>query len=165
MYQVKASIRNTVIVFVVFIGFLYEAVTPTLASEIFSPLSHVDENYSFKQKIVHCRIRRGMGRCVDPPVMRDGSDAWCPYHLCGPSFMETHNCPKDGKEADHLCEVLHVPENIWICKLARKHQKVNDILKCYGPSCKDTRYACPCKQRRTTLYRLEPISYFTPTCH
>lgn len=77
-------------------------------------------------KRVWCRMNEGVSRCVDPPFphtelsvelrQRLGGRNWCPFRVCGPSYIATERCPEEEElEPVGLCSARISRSQVHSC--------------------------------------------------
>lgn len=114
----------------------------------------------------YCRKQDdGMSRCVDPPLMIEDEDLWCPYHVCGPSYIPAPECPPGDEQATHKCSEKTLNEPIHRCIPGRIHKIVNLPPKCEETdSCTGETRACACEQYTPERIVLDPVQSIKPIC-
>lgn len=118
----------------------------------------------------YCRKYEGMARCVDEPLMVDDEDLWCPYRVCGPSYVAAPECPETPEQATHKCKVTTLDTPIHRCIEGKTHKIVKLPLGCdeteddEGDVCIEDARVCACEQASSTRTVLSPEFKITPLC-
>lgn len=100
-----------------------------------------------------CREINDVTRCAKPPTTYIDGQAWCPFQLCGPSYVNAHDCPPDENQADHQCRLRRVNKPIWLCKPSTPLRQQGDVT------------LCRCEKRQRASYILVPVrNYVPPLC-
>lgn len=130
---------------------------------------------------IWCRMTGGVSRCVDRPVRkrdlprlikerldRRGAGDWCPFRVCGPSYIDTEPCPDDdnlkpigqcsykaGNNRVYTCldgNMDTLPGNLACRHLGQKYCNVGPIHICM----------CSSKNMEQIIFKLE--NSLTPAC-
>ena len=62
-----------------------------------------------------CRSYVGMSKCVESPLYTEQDQPWCPYHVCGASYVPGRRCPDGEGQATHECDVVIVQHKMYRC--------------------------------------------------
>lgn len=114
---------------------------------------------------VHCRQKHTVSRCVDGKI-KNGTEPWCSFHMCGPSFVSAKACPAGRKQATHRCKVLTGRRRTWVC-ISRMDVKPFTLpLGCVGNGCRKEVIGCRCRRRLNENRRRFVVvrSIPTPAC-
>lgn len=108
----------------------------------------------------YCRKNTGLSRCVDNPLplplKKKNSKLWCPYHVCGPSFVSTRKC--GAFPATHWCRIESRRTIGYYCRKSNTHRTWKWPKPCVG-KCKKMR-TCLCRRnrkRRSTFWPLRRV--------
>lgn len=133
-----------------------------------------------KPSTISCRLHKGISRCVDVPVKRRflpiklrrvTKGRFCPYHICGPSYIPTDECPPNGQApATGKCAVRKTNMGVWLCR-ERFGKPVKHLVGfpfgCggrRGPKCRSKVHICSCFRRRVKQQKLKHLLDYTPEC-
>lgn len=132
-------------------------------------------------QLTWCRMNEGVSRCVDPPFKKNklpkdvrerleqrASGNWCPFRVCGPSYMSTDACPADDDfKPTGQCSVTTISSKVNACLRGFTDYLPEDVAcdvlgskYCgVGPV-----YVCKCNSRsmRQVVYELENLR--KPVC-
>lgn len=106
------------------------------------------QNYKSYPKYVPCRPFVGFSRCVDPPLRPRAAKLWCPYHVCGLSFIVAKKCGKRDRKATHYCKARSERRAMFECVTGKKHKWVRNPVGCrraHGECTGRTR-VCACQK-------------------
>lgn len=158
----------------VFVIFLYLFIISTMMTGASAKKTAVSV------KTTSCRLHKGISRCVDNPIKKrhlptrlrgKKKQRFCPYHICGPSYIPTKECPLNGlPPATGKCNVRTIRPWLWVCReRLGKPMKylVNFPFGCRGKSatrCRSRVYVCSCFRRRVSQQKLKHILDYTPDC-
>lgn len=98
-----------------------------------------------------CREISEVTRCAKSPTSYIDGQAWCPFRLCGPSFVSAHDCPADEQQADHKCQLRRVNKPIWLCEPSGPLRQQDDVT------------LCRCEKRQRATYILVPVRKYVPS--
>lgn len=96
-----------------------------------------------------CRYHYGLSRCTETPLQLRGENRmWCPYHICGASFIPAKRCPQRIEDrATHRCSVTRVHTPMYKCLNLHRHRIVKLPLYCKGDECKTEVRVCACRRK------------------
>lgn len=151
--HLKSKSMTTCIIFFLFVLF---ATTAFASGESGVPSDQLESGST-----TYCRLFKGMSRCVDPPIMFDDEDDWCPYHVCGPSYIQAAECPPGDHQAKYKCKVRVTRAPIYKCRGRRTHKSIETPIGCDSddsekPNCTGEIRVCACKKRHPRRYVLTP---------
>lgn len=105
-------------VFGVFVSLLISIVSATTLGSVVRSGS--------ESQLVWCRMNEGVSRCVDPPFRKTElpadiksrlSGKWCPFRVCGPSYIVTDPCPDEEEfKPAGQCSAKRVQTKVYTCK-------------------------------------------------
>lgn len=106
-----------------------------------------------------CRFHYGLSRCTESPLeLHKSKKLWCPYHVCGASFIPARRCArKVGERATHRCSVTADRRVMFKCLKNRRHRIIKLPVYCRGTQCKTEVRACQCKKMNPKRNILVPI--------
>lgn len=96
-----------------------------------------------------CKSHVGMSRCVESPLknIQDAND-WCPYHVCGASFIPSRRCLRGVQQASHMCSVFNVRRYMYRCLDGHNHKIMKMPVGCTGTACKTELRVCACEKAK-----------------
>lgn len=109
----------------------------------------------------YCRYFKGLSSCVQLPLPYDENKLFCPYHMCGPGFINATKCIGGDNSATHVCRIASQREIGYRCKANNRHKTFHLPIGCRDDSCKTSIRTCRCKRiaRRRRLYtEIRPIT-------
>lgn len=114
-----------------------------------------------------CRRHESMARCVDEPLMIDDEDLWCPYRICGPSYVAAPECPESPEQATHKCKITSFDAPNHRCIEGTTHKIVKTPVGCEQKeevTCTGEARVCACVQDTPTRTVLTPQFEIIPIC-
>lgn len=117
----------------------------------------------------YCRREEGVSRCVEEPLMVDDEDLWCPYRVCGPSYVAAPECPSGSEQATHKCKVTTVDDPIHVCVAGKVHKTMKLPVGCdnadpNSDTCESEARVCACEQVNPSRTVLSPEFRVYPDC-
>lgn len=114
-----------------------------------------------------CRRHVGFSRCVESPLDVKDDDLWCPYHVCGPSFVKARKCGRKNKRATHYCKRASITVAMYECIRGKKHKIVRLPIGCKRKrgDCTGSTRACACKKvpaDREVYIKVRPKKFRCP---
>lgn len=115
--------------------------------------------YAKYAKFQPCRLYVGFSRCVDSPLNPNARVKWCPYHVCGQSFVGARRCDSKDKKATHYCKTQTVNQIMYECRSGRKHRRVRLPIGCKVKKGECTGWTRACVCQKTSNKRLVYTKY------
>lgn len=127
----------------------FAIITTLLLAALPKVESRSKKPYSNYPKYFPCRPYVGFSRCVDDPLNVKDDSPWCPYHVCGVSFVRARKCGSPDKKATHYCTKKTVRVAAYECTTGKKHKWVRLPVGCRKKrgECTGRTRACGCEKR------------------
>lgn len=117
------------------------------------------------QKNKYCRKHEGVSVCVENPLDIKDEDLWCPYRMCGPSYIPAFECPEGPEQATHKCTPVTVSDPVYRCKEERFHKMIDLPINCKASSCTSQIRTCACETHTPERLILTPEFEIEPICN